>query len=288
MYLIMLHVRDHFIVHAGGVVRENQCIAISGASGMGKSTLVAHLAADGMGFLSDELLPIKRHSGIVEPFPASIGIRPGPGEDLLTDKASTPFSCYDDHKQLIDVEALTGRPAAEPTPLHAMVFLSSNPTHEVATPKKLIDRVKVRVLEPNETFAKAVSDWPDIALLEEGEEFKMPWYILRVGQAESFLTELTERLETLGLSLAGLTYEDLDPPDYSETPKLVRIPQAAGVIELIKKIPASCKNALIEFEFGGKMTAMTQEIASLVKDVSFYKLSPGRLDLMIESVKGLS
>jgi hypothetical protein len=64
--IVMNHVLPYMIagpgrlvLHAGAVARAKKAIVIAGISGMGKSTLVSYLAANGFKFLSDEIVLLK-------------------------------------------------------------------------------------------------------------------------------------------------------------------------------------------------------------------------------------
>ncbi len=94
-------------------------------------------------------------------------------------------------------------------------------------------------------------------------------------------------MDSQGVELVSLQYEDLSGPDFSADPGLVKIPAAAGVIELVKKIPSFSMRELVKTEFNGKLALMITELSSLLKEVSFYKLSPGRLEEMIGCVEAL-
>jgi hypothetical protein len=67
----------------------------------------------------------------------------------------------------------------------------------------------------------------------------------------------------------------------------MKLPAAAGVMELVKKMPASQKAELIRTQFGNSMPRLIAEISNKVRDVSFYKLTPGRLEAMLQAIETL-
>jgi hypothetical protein len=56
----VLGYRDMFVVHGGGLVRDDRAVLLLGATGKGKSTLVAAAAKDGWRILSDDLVILQR------------------------------------------------------------------------------------------------------------------------------------------------------------------------------------------------------------------------------------
>jgi hypothetical protein len=288
IFLIMKHIRSHYIVHAGCLSLDGRGVIISGRSGMGKSTLTAHLATRGMGFLSDELAPISRRTGMIDAVPMPIGIRPGPARALITDKPTFDYSFRGDEKKLIDIEALSGEKPVDAVPPAHVVFLTDSTDRRVATPKKFNNLVRVMTTAEDEGFDRALAAMGGVTLKRKNTEGEFPSFLLEVGETESFLPGLYRILEDCGQELVALTYEDLDQPDFSATPRLTPIPPAAGVIELVKKIPSFNIKEMARSEFEGKLTPLIAELSSLLKEVHFYKLSPGRIDAMIECMEGLS
>jgi hypothetical protein len=72
------HCPDRLLVHAGSVVAPGGgAVLLVGTSGAGKSTTVATLVRAGWGFLSDELAVIDPATGLVEPHPRPISLKPG-------------------------------------------------------------------------------------------------------------------------------------------------------------------------------------------------------------------
>jgi hypothetical protein len=288
MYLVFTRIRSHHLVHAGCVSRAGQGILLAGSSGMGKSTLTAYLVARGMGFLSDEVAPIARATGCVEPFPQHIGIRPGPGEDLVQDLPATDFSFYQDRKKLVDVRDLAGAAVREAVPLHAVVFLAQRPSAAVQTPAKFDGLIRVAFLGVTGPFRTELLAETGAELVREAPlEPDMISWTLRVPAPATFVSTLHAVARRHDIPIAALEHEDLDRRDFQKSPQLVPIPKSAGVIEIIKKIMPHQKKALLDAEFGGSLPRFVEELGRLVQHVDFYKLSPGRLDEMIAAVEGL-
>jgi hypothetical protein len=287
-YMIFANIRSHYMIHAGCVSRNGQAIIISGDSGMGKTTLTSHLISRGMGFLSDELAPIHRATGTVDPFPLRLGIRPGPAHELVRDLPGIPVTFDNDPKKLVDARVIGAPPVDKPVPLHAVVFLSQRASAEVSTPRKFKGAIQLNFMAITEDFKRDLLERTGATLLSEtASGSRLVSLVLNVADPSGFLTVLNETVARHGIPLAGIDVENLDPRDFTTEPQLVKLPAVAGVIELIKKMPSHNKAGLIRTEFGGKMPLLIREVSTLADHVAFYKLKPGRLDKMIELIEGL-
>jgi hypothetical protein len=72
-----LAVGDRVLVHAAVASWGRDAIVFPGASGLGKSTLVAALSLSGFRYASDELAIVDTQSGLVTPFPKPICLKDG-------------------------------------------------------------------------------------------------------------------------------------------------------------------------------------------------------------------
>lgn len=88
------------ILHASGVVANNQAIVFSAAAGSGKSTISALLKAQGYQFLSDDFIA-SDEQGNVYPFPAAISVKVG--------SVKTLEEFYPELKSILPEEAFTGK-----------------------------------------------------------------------------------------------------------------------------------------------------------------------------------
>ncbi len=288
MYLVMKHVRSHYLIHAGCLSREGRGLVLAGRSGMGKSTLTAHLAARGMGFLSDELAALNRRTGLLDAAPMLIGIRPGPARNLVDEGRSLDYSFRGDRKKLVGIEDLSGRPAAGSVPPGPIVFLTADRGRSVSTAKKFDGPVKVITTGTGEDFEGALLAPAGVSLKERGESESCPFFVLEVSDPGSFLPHLTSVLKDHGIELVDMLYEDLGDPDFTGMPELTPLPPAVGVLELLKKIPSFNMRELARADFEGKSSLLIAELSSLLRDASFYKLSPGKIEAQVACLEQLS
>jgi hypothetical protein len=287
-FLILQRIDSHYLVHAGSLNRRGHALVISGDSGMGKSTLVSHLVARGLGFLSDELAPIERNTGWVEPFPRRLCLRPGPADSLLGGNMEIiDFCTREDFRRMVAIDHLSGQPAAGRVPLHSVLFLSTLPEGEVRTPMKFDRRIRIAFTACPDAFDRDLRALPGVAVLDAERDREFPAFLLETGQPDRLLPAVKDLCDRHRVELAELNYDRLAAPDYTAAPRLVRIPSAAGVVELLKKVPGSQKRRLVDHVFGGRFASLVEELAGTVKNARFYRLSPGRLEDMIRIVEEL-
>ncbi len=285
--IILERIKTHYLVHAGCVARSGRAIIIAGASGMGKTTLSAHLAARGCDLLSDELAPIRRSDGRVDPYPLRVGIRPGPGRALVGEDEGIDVRFGSDEKKLLGVEALAGGRPPTCCNLYAVVFLTTDLDERVRTSSKSDGVMRAWFTEWPADLARAIESEFGARLEGARRSDDLVAVDIRLPNFASRIEELRATARRHGSMLAFFCYDDLGEIVRDMPPKLLPIPATAGVMELIKKIPGHLRVKFVESEFGGKASGLVADLSRLVQQVRFFKLSPGRLEASIELVEGL-
>jgi hypothetical protein len=113
-------------MHAAGLVRDGQALALIGPSHSGKSTLAGWLARSGWGFLTDEVSVLDTASSVpvVHPFWRPIGVRrPGPLDEFIGEPGGAS-------EVLVPASRLGS--LADPAPLAALVCPTYIPGAEVS------------------------------------------------------------------------------------------------------------------------------------------------------------
>jgi hypothetical protein len=287
-YLATVFNRTHYVVHAGCVARGSQALILSGASGLGKTTITTHLISRGMGFLSDERAPIDRKTGMVTPFPMNLGIRPGPAADLVRPLPGRDVAHGDDRKKMVDAGLINRRLLANPLPLHAVVFLTRTLSSDVSTARNFGGTIRVAFTSLSDDFRRdLLVETRSDELASETTDGCLFSILLRTRNQAGFLDALRDVARRHGVSIVRIQHENLGESDYDSEPQLMSIPSVAGVIELVKKIHPAQLGQMIRTEFGGRMPLMVEELSRLVRDARFYKLTPGRLSSMVEAKEAL-
>ncbi|MHB1414175.1 MAG: hypothetical protein ACYC1C_02890 [Chloroflexota bacterium] len=118
----------HLLIHAGAVAAGERAILFPGASGQGKSTLVAALCLAGFAYMSDELSVINMESLLLLPFLKAIGLKDG-GWKVLTAAFDTPSPALKaTPSDGVTVRYLPGpNPRSTPTPIRFVLMLDRQP-----------------------------------------------------------------------------------------------------------------------------------------------------------------
>jgi hypothetical protein len=290
LHLMTLAVRSHYLLHAGCVAIDGRGIVLAGGSGIGKSTLCAHLAVRGAELLSDEIAPLARESGLIEPAPLAVGLRPGAGDGLAAGRDAEEISCRGDRKKLVSVASLSGGAPGRPVRPAAVVILTRRAAASVETVARHRGPVRIRFSRGDEGLA-ALAESCRLRVLSQGREAGLPFIVCEPIDAsrdpEHGVAALLRLAAERGNGLAGVRFDDGRRPDFAASPELCPIPAAAGILEVVKRISPLQLKELLRDEFGGRIVPLVRELAGLLRGASFFKLTPGRLEEMLSLVEDL-
>ena len=268
----------HFPVHAGCVARGGRAIVVAGASGMGKSTLVSQLATRGWMLLSDEIAPITRSPGHVDPYPLRVGLRPGPSQALASQDDAPSVRTANEYKRLVSVEMLTAGVVPVRAKLDSAIFLSQRTDATVVTSRKLQAPVRALFEAWNPGLEADLAVLCGHCRLNPAPEVGGVSVLLPVSDATGLMDRLKELAVRHGTGLIEAMCEDYETPDYGAEPVLAPIPASAGVLELLKHVPPMVRRRIAESTCGGSTARLVAELAASVADVRFFRLRPGRLE----------
>jgi len=286
--IILSSVRSHFIFHAGAVSRNNQGLVITGNSGMGKSTMVSHLVRRGFAYLSDEVAPVERGTGMLDPFPVRLGLRPGPGQALIGDAPAIDMAFSGDAKKIVDASILAPGQTGTRVPLRTVIFLTRARGDEITTSKKLRGPVSAAFSAWTPSLAAELENLPGAHVLDARPWHESTEVLLRVENLANVTQPLRDLAARHGTQLLHLQYEDFGEHDYDTEPALTPISPAMAVIELIKKMPPHCRTPLIADAYDGKASRLAEELGGLVHELAFYRLTPGRLEQELDLVTSVA
>lgn len=268
----------HLVFHAGAFGRAGRAVMLAGASGLGKSTLIAHLGERGATILSDEFAPLDRYSGSLAPFRMRVGLRAGPRPE----RAGIDVELPGESKRLLNPDAGPSR-TVDPLPLASVVILG---TSAGPSPASACPRVRLWLdAEPDAACAR---------LAMEGCELLAPpvfdglWTAVLVAHPD--LRRIVEAMRTDPKSPASLMrvqYEDLDPPDFQAAPVLRELSPTTGVMELVKRLSTAQRSRIVDEVFAGDATRLVLETAAAVRTARFFHLRPGRLTETLACLEGL-
>ena len=120
-------INSHVWMHGGGIAFQNKGIMVCGDSGTGKTSLILKLLSSGFKFLSDEVIPIDKKTGMMVPFPRSVGLRPE-ARALLKKEFSLfrelEFVNFSGHKYFANPSLLKSKRTRQPVFPEYFVYLT--------------------------------------------------------------------------------------------------------------------------------------------------------------------
>jgi hypothetical protein len=113
------------VLHAAALAQDENAILLSGQGGSGKSTLAAWLTADGLQYLTDEVLEISLDGKLIQTFPRSIFLKHGSAfvwQNRLRSTKSTYFLRFADNAAWIDPHLFNPIPPAYHAAPRLLIF----------------------------------------------------------------------------------------------------------------------------------------------------------------------
>jgi hypothetical protein len=258
-------VGSHFLVHGGVVEKNGKGIIIAGPSSAGKTTLIVELARRGYAFLSDELAPIDRATGLIKPFPRLIGIRRDQGE----------------FKKLLDIESLPGGRLGRACP-PGWFFLLSPAAKPLETQETRF--IEIAFNKVDQTLLEALGRMGEVLSIERLS--RRPYPSLRLSVLKGPLVEKIDHLcQSLGVYIIQYYDGFSESPDFSLSPRIEALPGMAGVLEAARHLLNGKPPSRLCRDFDNSRTAMIMELAGLLGGASFYRLTPGRLNEMVRLIE---
>jgi len=272
---------DLLCVHAAALTRGGRGLALAAPSQHGKSTLALALSARGFTFFSDEVAPIRRSTRALLPFPMAVGCRPGT-HGLLRDSALAGHAFEPrsySGKMLYDPSAATAG-GVDAAPLHAIVFIES-----AEQPEGGPRRHRLFLDPPSEAIADRIAAIDGVRSAET--EAGGAAVVVEVEGGAWVAPAVEATLEGERVLVTAVEDLDLPAPDFEATPALDRLTTTEGILALFRHLRGfGAIRELVDATPGG-FGALLIDLAGSLREVAFYRLTPGRLPEMIEAIEGV-
>jgi len=272
---IMERISDFILLHGAAVSVNGRGIVLAGPPTAGKSTLVLELARRGAAFLSDDVAPLSRATGLLHPFPRAIGIR-REGELLsrIDRSALPPESVHElAYKWLVDPRALGLRlagPGDAPCPLDA-IFLLDLDEMESAPGR---DRYEIALAEEDHDVLSEVRSVPGVLDLRRHEDRPFPVYTFRIDAARRPMGPLADILRRRRDVVLYMDASRPGHPERFEQPVVQEARTMTVVMELARDLLNRSESGELLKSCGG-LSGLVAEMGSLLKGARTYRLRPG-------------
>lgn len=285
---ILPKVKSHFLIHAATLSHKGKGTIITAHSTSGKTTLAVELIKRGIQFLSDELAPIHRVSGFIDPFPRSIGLRNLKVHDLqhlASDKIHRSPNAKGEIKWMIDPEELHSNAVAGACLCQNVIFLE--PQYEEKADLDSHPILEVSLVRISQSLLLAIKRIPGVIDVEIIQDRIFPLLRIKTENESHILQEIEESTKAYQSAIVSVVNGRTKKPDFSRKPLIKPIPKFEGTFELAKMIlNAHCEASLMD-DFKGSPARMLNDLADITGSFHFYKLMVGRLDLMTDIVEEL-
>lgn len=259
-------VKAFTVLHAGAVGAGPGVLAVTGASGAGKTTLIRALLETGRSYFSDDFCPVHRDTGRVHPFPRSLWVKAGEGEPAsLRGKVIRPL------------EGTGLEVASQPLPLSWLVCLQDAP----GAPGAGLDQLGVDLRKGMEVpFLEAIQAVPGAVAWASGEAWPGLWKVryprTRTGAVKEVLARHREACWKV-FALAA------NRPDFTQEPTLTPIPASEAAFFLLREL----RHTVLDAQAPGIMKpgALLTHLGGLLAEVACYRLTPGPLARRLELVQ---
>ena len=258
---VIYEVRDYFLIHAGTLsTASNQGIIISAPCGFGKTTLTLELLKKGFTFLSDELAPINRHTGMIHPYPRGLGVLNGKEKKIIIQK-NTGDSC---------------KPSC-------IIFLCLPEEKEHGKTRYM----ELALSRLDKNVYRQLKELPEVNEITTIRDRLFPMFRLSVLEDVRIVPRIQQICRQNQVPIMYTLRGRSSKPDFNAKPKLREISSKKGIFELSRNILNSHNSALLEEVFGGSQTRMIFELAGLMNHAKFYRLTVGKLPEMTALIKNL-
>ena len=274
-------VRSHLLFHAAALSNHNRGIIIVADSGCGKTTLTLALMTRGFRFLSDEIAALSLSDGQLVPYYRCLWIRSG------TINALRRFGLdYPDHESVRrtgDREAVhvSGKSLGHACRLDYVVFLTIPSDRDKGLCFVTVDRIGKKLLS-------------DLQATAEVEEVINPLSGMHPKKTDSRFPVLKVRTELLykvydfcernGVLILDAKEEDKEHCLFDSKPEIQKISKLTGAMELLRSFYGSRNSELFRKDFKRGPAQLIEPIIKLTRNTKFFRISPGKLNLMVEEI----
>jgi hypothetical protein len=284
---MMDRVSDFAVVHGGAVSVGGRGIILAGPPTAGKSTLVLELARRGARFLSDDVAPLQRRTGLLMPFPRAIGIRKDAGSLARFVPGALPAASVHElpHKWLVDPQALginVASPDEPPCPVEAVLMLDGI-EHQTGDARSL----EIAMVEAEPQILGELRGIEGISGVRRVEGADFPLFrfeALRSSRPMQELSDLCRRRRDVILYLDESRQAQVDRP---EAPEITEAHWSTLLMDLTRDLLNRSDTGLLMASCGG-LPALIAEMGRLLRGARAYRLRPGHPERTADLVLALA
>lgn len=277
---ILQKVTSHFLFHGASLAWGDAGLVLPAHAQHGKTTLVIELLKRGFRFLSDDLVAVNRDSGLLVPFPRSIGVRPG---ILHLHPELAGFHYFSlplimgGEKRVLDVRCIwPGQLAEACRPTH--LILLSAAAHPQAS-EDVLTVVLSRVDDELLGELRALTGVNSVSQIAS-----RPFPTLRIVRSQLVEPHIEEACRRRGVFIFELTKGHPATPCFQGQPRLQPLRKTEAARELLRHSRVGPASRLVREGYRGDLTRLFLDLLMLTERLDCYRLQVGRLSPMADLV----
>ncbi|MFQ6069589.1 MAG: hypothetical protein ACE5LC_03580 [Candidatus Aminicenantales bacterium] len=271
-------VSSHFLIHGGGVCSQGKGVIVSGESGTGKSSLVVKLLAHGFEFLSDEIVPVNKKTGMMECFPRSVGLRREvqpwlkSGLDLF---GKEEFDFSTGHKYFLNPLQLEPEKRGEPCPPAYFLYLArprSGPEEKIV--------VHLVIESSGQAFVNSLDKLEEVKIIGYRKKANQIYLKVEVSRKASVLKEYLDLYRKYRENIIHSERSKEGEVSFSQEPEIVPLPLNEMSLLILKQLKEETVISRLrenKFRTSGAYWLSLVETMNLAK-VKGYKIHVGRIE----------
>jgi len=286
---LMDRVGGFVAMHAAAVSVHGRGVVLAGPATAGKSTLVMELARRGAAFLSDDVAPLERGTGLLHAFPRAVGIRrdaaAGDGFDPDRLPAGTVHALP--HKWIVDAEALGARmagPQDAPCPVDLVVFLDLGPAR--AGSDRLLE---IALVEEDAAVLDRLRGIPGVAGVTRSVSSPFPVFSFTARRDARPMHALGEFCRANRDVVLYLDEERAGATMRADRPILAEARWSTLLMDLARDLLNRSETSTLMASCGG-LPALVSELGTLLQGARGFRLRPGSpaetADLILDLASG--
>lgn len=271
-----------FLLHGAALARDGRVLIVSAPSGFGKTTLAIHLLSRGFDLLTDDLVGIDRATGLVLPFPKTLGLRAGTRRTLPVDllvraraarvgRGRAPRGAWP-----VDAVAFAGRTAA---PARPSVVVLMRPVG-ARSGLRNFPRIDLDFVPGALPPLDRLRDLPGVEEVRYHSSIprRVVVHVSDAGSIDRFIRRRRRQIVQTRKRLE-------ETPRFDRPPEIWPIGPFQAAIELMQEMANRGIGSRIEREFRGREGDLVAQLATLLGPGRCYAMTPGRLDRSLELIE---
>ena len=282
-------IKSHFLIHGGGISLQNKGVMISGESGTGKTSLIVKLLTKGFQFLSDELIPINKQTGKMEPFPRAIGLRPEArflleeGFALFKQKELNKSS---GHKYFLNPMLLGPEKAITPVPVEPRFFIYlAKP--KSSPPSNFITLTVIR--EEGEKFLSSIKKVKELNVLECIDKKDDLYIKIEMPRKASVIKEYLKEQKKYNKFILHSERKKDEDVTFDQKPEIVSLPLNDMSLMLLKQLKEEkIESKLRDQKFKSIGSYWLNVVDALnLKNIKGFKIHVGEIEETVQFIQDI-